>query len=269
MHRFRHTTAHRKQNLRFRRVTAGRGTAGEHGLPPPPPQHVFNPSREQQQPARTQLQAGYGPSSPRQPRRRARRPRPRHQHPAGRPVPGAACRAGCRGPAEPPRPAYPRRARGERAERAQLLLGGTSPEPAAAPGARYLAAALGVPGLRPRHARLRLLEAPTPAPQSGPAAMSAARCIVGRGRAGSAGPAGGGHGPVRASPAWDRSVGVEASLPALRLFPHATAAEGSEGSKCSIFSTSLPPFFFFSPFSLFFPVPGGNARPLPAQTCGV
>ncbi|XP_030352104.1 predicted GPI-anchored protein 58 [Strigops habroptila] len=42
------------------------------------------------------------------------------------------------------------------------------------PGARYLAAALGVPGLRPRHARLQLLEAPTPAAQSGPAAMSAA-----------------------------------------------------------------------------------------------
>lgn len=49
---------------------------------------------------------------------------------------------------------------------------GRSPPPA--PGARYLAAALGVPGLRPRHARLQLLEAPTPAAQSGPAAMSSA-----------------------------------------------------------------------------------------------
>lgn len=96
---------------------------------------------------------------------------------------------------EPPEPAAPRRARGGergkgRARPAALTPSGGAPS--RPPGARYLAAALRVPGLRPRHARLRLLEAPTAAAQSGPAAMSAAPRAALWGRAGGRAPGAGG-----------------------------------------------------------------------------
>lgn len=74
------------------------------------------------------------------------------------------------------------RRRGQ-APRARLPPG-RRPRPRGAPGPRYLCAALAERARRPRHARLRLLQAPTAAAQSGPAAMSAARCIVGRRQAG-------------------------------------------------------------------------------------
>lgn len=73
------------------------------------------------------------------------------------------------------RPATPRLGGG--------LRGGAEPP---APGDRYLAAALGVPGLRPRHARLPPAAAGPDASGSirpGRHVSRAARCIVGRGRA--------------------------------------------------------------------------------------
>lgn len=97
-------------------------------------------------------------------------------------------------PPSPPRPAAHGGDRGERGEgRARpAALTPAGGAPSRPPGARYLAAALRVPGLRPRHARLRLLEAPTAAAQSGPAAMSAAPRAALWGRAGGRAPGAGG-----------------------------------------------------------------------------
>lgn len=235
MYRFR---KHRKQNLWFRRVTAGRGTAGEHGLPPTPPIIYLIPAGSKNNNlhapgSRRDAVAGPAPAprcrrsrSPRQPRRRAPRPR---QHPAGRP--GLSAAGLCRGlrPRRAPRPSSPRRARGDQAERAQLSPRRDVPGAGGCPQSP-------VPGCGPRGTGAAPPPCPAPA-AGGPDASGSvrpgrhvSRAVHCGARAGggaprrAALPAGGGHGPVRPSPAPGRSSGISASLPTSPAVPHSAPA---------------------------------------------